>query len=50
LEEKEDCWYVKKTGNKETGEGGEKTEYFTCNRGGVYTPKGTGKRSLKSQG
>lgn len=24
--------------------------YYQCNRGGVYKPKGTGQRQLKSQG
>jgi hypothetical protein len=37
---------VKKAGSKK----GKTVEYFTCNRGGDYIPKGTGKRRLKSQG
>jgi hypothetical protein len=46
LEEQKDCSFVKKSGSKK----GKTVEYFTCNRGGDYVPKGNGKRRLKSQG
>ena len=48
LEDSEDCLFIKNTGPKRLGES--KVEYFSCNCGGDYVTKGTGKRRLKSQG
>ena len=44
VEEEERCSFIKTTGMKDH------VQYYQCNRGGVYKPKGTGKRHLKSQG
>ena len=38
------CSFIKTTGMKGP------VQYYQCNRGGLYKPKGTGKRHLKSQG
>ena len=40
----ESCSFIKTTGMKGH------VQYYQCKRGGVYKPKGTGKRHLKSQG
>lgn len=44
VEEKESCSFIKTTGMKSP------VRYYQCNQGGVYKPKGTGKRQIKSQG
>ncbi len=40
--------FVKSTGDKTTD--GYTTYYYQCNRSGVFFPKGSGQRRLKSQG
>lgn len=44
VEEEQGSSYVKTTGIKQG------VQYFNCNRSGVFTSKGKGKRLLKSQG
>lgn len=44
VEEKESCSFIKTTGMKGP------VRYYQCNQGGVYKPKGTEKRHIKSQG
>jgi len=44
IEEDEMCSFVKLTGSKG------QTQYCQYNRGGIYKPKGTGKRQTKTQG
>lgn len=44
VEEEERCSFIKTTGMKGP------VQYYQCNRGGLYKPKGTAKRHLKSQG
>ena len=49
FEEKTDCWYTKGTGLKKTHIQST-TYYYYCNRTGHYKSKGTGVRTLKTQG
>ena len=44
VEEEQVCNYVRNAAPR----GG--IEYYQCNRGGFYAPKGNGKRRVKSQG
>ena len=50
IEELNCCSFVKTTGAKITGKNGEKVQYFSCNRCGMYRPSGKGIRLTKSQG
>ena len=47
-EAEHDVMFVKSTGDKTTD--GCTTSYYQCNRSGVFLPKGSGQRRLKSQG
>jgi hypothetical protein len=44
IEEEQGSSYVKTTGMKQD------VQYYNCNRSGIFTSKGKGKRLLKSQG
>ena len=50
LEESQNSFYSKSTGNKQKHDDGIKISYYNCNRSGKYLAKGTGKRKLKFQG
>lgn len=50
IEELNCCSFVKTTGAKITEKNGEKVQYFSCNRCGMYRPSGKGIRLTKSQG
>ena len=47
-EAEHDVMFVKSTGDKTTD--GSTTSYYQCNGSGVFLPKGSGQRRLKSQG